>query len=132
VNRSEEWQQPGEPSNESPNQSTVEFEQQLTQAFRLVAPPEGFAGRVVARVQSSAPAPEGAIWRTPRSRIWASGALAASVLAGLLFAQQAHVRRQRQEAERAEHQFDVAIRITDEALEQTRRQLQQAGVDIGN
>lgn len=71
----------------------------------------------------------------PRAAVWrlvAGGALAASVLAGTFGLE---IERRHHEAARVAHehtvanqQFDEAARITDAALEHTRKQLQRAGV----
>jgi hypothetical protein len=115
----------------------LEFEQELTQALRPVAPPDGFADRVLARLQPArlgpaTPVRAKVVTMTPRPRIWASGALAATLIGAAFIGQQAHVRHQRQQAELAQQQFETAMQITDQTLEQTRRQLQQAGVELGN
>ena len=117
-------------------ESPPEFEQQLTHALRHVDAPAGFADRILARAESSAeasaPARAKVVTMPSRSRLWASGALAATLLVAAVVTQQTHERRQRQQAELAQQQFDAAIRITDQTLEHVREQLQQAGVQIGN
>ena len=114
-----------------------EFEQNLTDALRPVAAPDGFADRVMARVQ----APAGAkVIRMPlRARLWINGAIGGAIAAGLLIgaytgeqAHQRHERYERQRAERAQQQFDAGMRITDQTLEHVRVQLQQAGITIGD
>ena len=110
----------------------LEFEQELTQALRPVAPPDGFADRVFARLEPAAPVRAKVVTMTPRPRIWASGALAATLIGAAFIGQQVHVRHQRQQAELAQQQFETAMQITDQTLEQTRQQLQQAGVELGN
>ena len=67
-----------------------------------------------------------------RTRLWAGGAIAAALLAGAVTGEEIHLRRQRQRVELAQRQFEVAMRITDETLDNVRRQLQQAGVRIGD
>lgn len=123
LNQPEEWNQPEE--------SFVEFERQLTEALRPVAPPEGFADRVMARAQSSAPAVGKVIRMQLRTRAWASGAIAAAVFAGV-FGHQTHVRHERQQAQLAQQQFEAAMRITDQTMQHVRQQLQQAGVPVGD
>jgi hypothetical protein len=113
------------------------LEQQLTQVLRPVAPPEGFADRVMARSQSSELAanaiPAAKVIVMPsRSNRWASGALAATLLLAALLTQQTHARHQRKQAERAQEQFEAGLRITGETLEQVRLQLRQAGIPTGN
>jgi hypothetical protein len=113
-----------------PEKSLAELEQQLTQALRPVEPPEGFAERVMARAEKPMPVPARVLVMTHRARLWAGGAIAATLLVGVFTAEQIHERQRREQAELAQRQFEVALRITGEALEQTRRQLQDAGVPI--
>jgi tellurite resistance protein len=109
-----------------------EFEQELAQAMSAVDPPEGFAERVMARVQSPAPAKAKVVRMQPRVLpVWLSGAIAAALLVGVYTGEQAHQRHQREKAIRAEQQFDEGMRITDETLEHVRLQLQQAGIPAG-
>lgn len=136
MNQPEEWNQPEDLN--QPDESFADFGQhadfgqQLTQALHRVAPPDGFTERVMARTQSSMPARAKAVTMTPRPGRWAGGAIAATLLVGLFAAERTHIRRQREQAELAQRQFEVAIRITDETLEQTRQQLQRAGIELGN
>ena len=109
----------------------TKFEQELTQAMRGVDPPEGFADRVMARAQASE-RPRARVLQMPaRLRMWASGAVAAALLAGCYFGEETRLRHQREKAELAQRQFDTAMRITDETLDHVRLQLQQAGVGTG-
>jgi len=114
-----------------PEELNTEFERNLTQALRPVEAPEGFADRVIARAKAPAPA-SGKVIRMPlRTRMWATGAIAAALLTGV-FGEQTHVRRERQKEELAQQQFEAAMRITDQTLDDVRVQLQQAGVSIGD
>ena len=115
-----------------PEESSPEFERELTHALRRVDPPAGFADRIMVRAEAAAPARAKVVTMAPRRRIWASGALAATLLAAAVLTQQTHERQQRQKAELAQQQFDAAMRITDQTLEHVREQIQQAGVQIGN
>ena len=128
MKQPEEFNQPDAPLSE--------FEQELTQALRHVAAPEGFADRIMVRAESpaepQATARARVITMTPRPSRWASGALAATLLVAAVITQQTHERHQRQQAELAQQQFDAAMRITDQTLEHVRQQLQQAGVQTGN
>ena len=113
-----------------------EFERELVRAMRRVDAPEGFAERVMARAQTARQARAAVIPLWHRARVWASGAIAAAVLAGVFAGEQVHARRERERAELARRQFarqqfDAAMRITGETLEQARQQLQEAGVRIG-
>jgi hypothetical protein len=115
-----------------PEESFADLEHNLTRGLRHVDPPAGFADRVMARAQASAP-PAKVVVMKPRPRVWASGALAATLLLAALVTQQTHARHERQEqAERAQQQFDAGIRITGDTLEHVRQQLQEAGVSLGN
>lgn len=122
-----------------PIESFAELERHLTQVLCRVAPPEGFVDRVVKQAaQPQSPARTNVVQMTGRQRLWTgwkrwtSGAIAAALLAGLFIAEHTRESHQRKEAERAERQFEVALHITGETLEQTRQQLQEAGVDLGN
>ncbi len=93
-----------------------EFERELLRAMRPVEPPSGFADRVQALA---------AVTPMPALRRWYPlAALLLFALATLLTGY--HIERQR----RAERQFDQAIRITDQALDQTRQQLTAAGIRL--
>lgn len=129
MNQPEDLNQPEELN--EPGRSFAEFEQYLTHAMQRVDPPDGFAERTLARIESSTPVRGKVITMAPRARFWASGAIAAALLAGV-FSEQTYVRHQREQSERAQRQFEAGIRITDKALEHTRAQLERAGVRIGN
>lgn len=135
MNQPEELNQSQEPR--QPDNSLLELEQYLTRELRPVDAPSSLADRVMALAQSAAPAREKVVRIPIRRRIWTvwtmgtSGAIAAALLAGFFVAGQIQARHQRQKAELAEHQFEVALRITGETLEQTRQQLLQAGIDLG-
>ena len=108
----------------------TEFEQQLTQAMRRVDPPEGFAERVLARAKTQQVSPTNLLVMPARVRVWAGGAIAAVLAIGAFVGQQVHVRQERHKAEVAQQQFETALRITDETLDQVRLQLQEAGVRV--
>jgi hypothetical protein len=115
-----------------PDESFAELEQELTQALRRVDAPADFAERTMARVQPAG-TPRGKLLTMPaRLRVWGGGAIAAALVAGAFAGQQVHERRERQKAQLAEQQFETAMRITDQTLDQVRQQLQQAGVPVGN
>ena len=107
------------------------FEEYLHQQLRPVAEPRGFADRVLARAESESAVPAKVIVMPSRRRVWTSGAVAAATLLAGLLTQQVEVRRQRHKAEVAQQQFDAAMRITGETLDETRQQLRDAGVEIG-
>lgn len=100
------------------------LERELFGALRPFDPPAGFADRVVA----SAAKPAAAKILAFRSwRLIASGALAASILAGSFVAQDIHERRERERERATEQQFETAMRVTYRALDVTRVQLARAG-----
>jgi len=57
-------------------------------------------------------------------------AIAAVLVLGCFVAERVHVERQK--AELAQQQFETAMRVTDHALDQTRVQLERAGLRFGN
>ncbi len=109
--------------------SLAEFELHLAQALRRVDAPEGFAERVMGRAQA-VPRSRVVVMR-PKLRMWVGGAIAAALLAGAFSAEQIRVRRQHEQAEMARQQFEAGIRITDDALDHAREQLEHAGVGLG-
>jgi len=113
-----------------PDLKLAEFELQLARAMRRVDAPEGFAERVM---ETSASPAEKVIVMRPRSGLWrmqawAGGAIAAVLVLGMFGAEQLH---QRREQAKADQQFAVAMQATDHALDQTRAQLQRAGLNLG-
>jgi hypothetical protein len=130
VRQPEEWDQPGG-LNES-GESMEEFETYLTQAMRRVDAPKGFAERTMARARAGGGSRGKLLTMPSRLRAWTGGAIAAALIAGVFVGNQIHVRREREKVEIAQQQFEAAMRITGETLEQTRQQLQQAGVRIGD
>ena len=127
-----------------PTLEEKELEADLTQTLRPVDPPDGFADRVLARIQPSAPALGKPAAPTPTSRPtaakviampsrrWATGAIAAALLTGAFAVGTVHVQHQREQAELARRQFEAGLRITSSTLEDVRRQLQQDGIPLGN
>jgi len=115
-----------------PEEPFTKFERELTQALRAVDPPDGFAERVMARAQTSEQPRAKVIAMPRRLPSWTSGAIAAALLLGVFFGVQIHLRHQREQAQIAQQQFEDGIRITDQALERTRQQLQRAGVLVGD
>jgi len=112
-----------------PEELLTKFEQELTQAMRAVDPPAGFAERTMARAQAQEQPRARVLHMPSRGRFWMNGgAIAAMVLAGAFFGEQTHVRHERERAELAQRQFETAISITDQTLEQVHLQLQQEGV----
>ena len=110
-------------------QEPGDFERQLTQALRHVDAPEGFAARVMehaATAEESLPVPPRFL--PPRIRAWVGGTIAAMLVLGLLAAEQVHLRHEREQVALARQQFETAMRVTDHALDQTRVQLEHAGL----
>ena len=122
--------------NESEMADAVEFaelEAELAAALRPIELPAGFTARGLAAA-SAASGPKRAKvlpWRVlgafGRWRTAVSGAVAASLVAGLLGAEAVHQRHERERAAAAAQQLETAMRVTNRALDQTRAQLARAG-----
>ena len=114
-----------------------EFERALTRAMARVNPPETLTKFLMkaAEVEAESRLPRKErkhrwAWFVPRQSFgWMSGALAAVMLVGVFGVEQVHVRHERERAE-ATQQFETAMRVTDHALDQTRAQLQRAGIKL--
>ena len=111
------------------------LERQLIVALQRVDAPAGFADRVMARALDSGPrvpVARGKVLAWPVMRAWVGGAVAAALVAGLFATETAveHHRARERRVQQATAQFETAERITDRALEQARRQIQQAGVPL--
>ncbi len=113
-----------------PDLKLAEFELQLARAMRRVDAPKGFADRIMERSASSFEKVTVMRPRSPlvRMQAWAGGAIAAVLALGMFGAEQLHQHRERA---KANQQFDVAVQATDHALDQTRAQLQRAGLNLG-
>jgi len=97
----------------------------LREALRREEPPEGFAGRVMARIEARgqrAGAWDGLMagFRGPRLR-WAGAIAAAVLLTGAVGYQE----RRRAEGERAKSQVMLALRITGVKLQYARARVQR-------
>ena len=120
LNQFDQGQETGE--------SFADLERDLRAALQHVDPPKGFAERTMARARETS-SPRGKLLMMPqRLRTWGSGAIAAALVAGFLIGEQVH---RRQQAQLAQQQFEAGMRITDQALEHTRQQLERAGVTFG-
>ena len=109
-----------------------QFEQRLHRAMQGMDAPAGFAEKVMERAGvENAPRRPTLLTMPTQTRAWLSGALAAGMLGGALWAGEVHVRRERERAEIAQRQFEDGVRITDRALDRARQQLQRSGV-FGN
>lgn len=115
---------------EEGTQEFEDLERELARALQPVEPPEGFAERVLARIEPAVSInqkklhPVGRLILFQRSR-WLGGAIAAALLFGIFFAKQAYTHHQQQKAELAERQFEAGLQITDLALERVREQLRR-------
>ena len=112
-----------------PEPPATEFERKLTEALRPVDAPANLAARILAHAELQKRA---ALFTWPRPHLWATGALAAALLAGVFLGERQHARHEREQAALAQRQFDLAMQITGRTLEHTRQQLQDAGIQIGN
>ncbi len=117
-----------------------EFEQSLQRALQRVDAPETLAKSVAAAVEAEEelrrggsgwfrPSRGGLVYVLRKPRRWAVGALAAALLLGTLGVREWRLRQER--VALADEQFTAAVRVTDHALQQTREQLRQAGVNLG-
>lgn len=130
LNQLEEQHQPAEPLAET--EQYAEVEEYLVRTLRPIDPVDDLADRILYLAQKPRPVPAKMIRMTSRVPVWASGAIAAALLVGIFVTEQTHVRHQRQKVEQAQRQFEAALKITNETLEQTRQELKQAGIEIGN
>ncbi len=123
LNQPEDWNQRDE--------SFAELEQRLAETLRRVDPPVGFADRVMEHAGTAKPIRGKVVTMAPR-RVWASGAIAAALVVGAFVGEQTHLRHEREKAELAQRQFDLAMKITGDTLAHVQQQLQQAGITSGN
>jgi uncharacterized membrane protein YsdA (DUF1294 family) len=96
----------------------MSLENELKNALRRVPAPEGFAGRVLARIGNTE-------WRPARSPWWRAVA-ATFLLAAILGGWGAHElteRRQEREGQRAREQVLLALRITGEKVAHAQREV---------
>lgn len=118
-------------------QEFEDLERELARALQPVEPPEGFAERVLARIEPAVSIDRkelhsaGRLSLFQRSR-WLGGAIAAALLLGIFFAKQAYTHHQQQKAELAERQFEAGLQITDLALERVREQLRRTDLWLGD
>lgn len=111
------------------------FERELEAALERVAPPEGFAERVLARAYPASASPgwsSGRPFPVTPPRLWL--AVAAFLLVAVLglFGEQHHTREVRRREARA--RFDMSMAITRQTLAEvgldTRKQLSAAGIQL--
>ena len=108
-----------------------EVDEVLTKALQRVDAPEGFAANVMERAVAPA-RPKGKLLLLPRVQTWMGGAIAAALVMGALITARVHVVHQQEQAALTERQFEQAIRVTNQALDQTQMQLQRAGLKLGD
>ena len=65
-------------------------------------------------------------------RAWVGGAIAAMLVLGVFGGEQVRARHEREQAAVAQQQFEEGIRVTGQALAQTREQLERAGLRLGD
>jgi len=109
-----------------------DFEKDLTQAMQRLDAPEGFAAQMMERAVAES-SHQRRLIATPRRRWWWSGsgiAVAAGLVAGMFVVQQVHVRHEREQAAVAQQQFEIAMRVTDHALDRTRARLERSGIRL--
>lgn len=96
---------------------TNHIDEQLKRALRRREPPEGFADRVLARVQAQTSPTQASlwtVWRMPSLRWAAVAALVAVGVTGVGY--QLHERQEKAEAMAAKQQVMLALRITGSKL----------------
>lgn len=110
-----------------------DFEERLQRALARVEAPPGFAERVCNLCSTELPPAHGGLLMWPRRHVRLSGALAAGILFGALagggFWHGQRVAEQRMEAQA---QFETAMRVTNRALDETREQLNRAGMRLSD
>jgi hypothetical protein len=105
-----------------------EFDLQLSKALHRVDAPPNFANAVMVAVEvDKAVNGKAKVLAFPKPRPWMSAAIAAALIVSVFTGQQVHKKHQR---DVADQQFETAARITDRALQETREQLQRAGVPV--
>lgn len=116
---------------EDNRENLAEFEARLTRALCRVDAPQGFADRVMARALVEERSTGRIVTMKPRQQAWIGAAIAAALLVCVFGAEQVQQRQQRERAALAQQQFEAGIRITDDALDHAREQLERAGVGVG-
>jgi hypothetical protein len=125
---------------ESSTEDFAALEYELRNILRPVDPPVGFADRILVRAQGidlqAASATQSASvtasarvinFSALRSRVWVGSAIAAMLLVGVA-TEETHRMEQRRKAEEAQKQFEMALQVTDRALEHARQQLKHVGI----
>ena len=110
------------------------FERWLSDGLAPVDAPTSFEERLFARVdaEASGPTSRGSVFRREGAfetgQRWAIRAIAAATIMGVLTGGERWERRAVRR-KMATQEFEVSMRIADRALEHTRQQLRQAGVE---
>jgi hypothetical protein len=114
-------------------QQGPDFDEVLAKALKRVDAPDGFAASVMERAVAPTKAkPKGKLLMMPRVQAWMGGAIAAALMMGALITARVHVVHQQEQAALTERQFEAAMRVTNQALNQTQAQLQRAGLKLGD
>jgi hypothetical protein len=121
-------------SNFHQSDSEREFEARLSQEMKRVSAPDGFADRIMHRVEVEA---EGHAAQKRRSRLTvmprrsAWMAIAAMLLVGILIGgwqwRQQKIRHEREQAEQIQRQFDLAMQVTQRTLAEVQERIGHAG-----
>ncbi len=116
----------------SDSESAFEFEARLSHEMQRVPAPQGFAGRIMDRVETQAAQQRrGRLIVMPRRSAWM--AIAAMLLVGILIGMgswqrhQQNVRREREQAEQIQRQFDLAMQVTQRTLAEVQQRIGHAG-----
>jgi hypothetical protein len=100
-----------------------DFERELREQLRARSAPEGFAGRVMARLPEKRSRLGWMAWRTP---VW-QWAVAALLVLGMVVGGMERERQQRIEGERARAQVLLALRIAGSTLRDVQQKVNSAG-----
>jgi hypothetical protein len=108
----------------------MEFDEVLATAMQPVEAPEGFAERLMTRAAAveAVVRPKSRVLMFPAPRAWRSGAIAAVLVMGCALGG-LHVKHMHEAAQQTA-EFELSLQITNQALAQTRQQLQKAGVSL--
>lgn len=106
-----------------------EFERELEEGLKRVAAPEGFAGRVMERVERATATGQPRLLVLPLRTGYARRAIAAAAIIAALLgsAEVVHKRQERRQAEMVQQKFDIAMQITEKTLDGVSRRISLAG-----
>ena len=109
------------------------FERELALAMKRVHVRPEFSEKLLAvAAEEKRKASRGRVLMFPQARDWRFAALAAAMAVCVFGGDQVYQRHEREKAELVQRQFDTAMRVTDHALDQTRAQLEKAGLRLGD